>query len=197
MRNIEFAGIERVPNEIIYLMGCRSFEQFCGTIRSIIDPPRFCPFCKEERARRKQQEVHGSAAWMLLRNEYPHRNTKQMWLIVPRHHIFHTNQIGAVDWVEIGNLFQWCLGQGKIQGGGVMFRFGEPRLNVGTVPHLHINIIEPIPGKEYRPPFAKKEPEHAEDYERMLDFLNQLIERGGRKWLFSPVGIEATQPKVA
>ena len=193
---IEYPGLMELPNEAIYLLGCRSFEQYCGTIRSLTDPERFCPFCVTERARRKQQAERITGGWMLLKNEYPHKNTSQMWLMVPRRHVFNPQELTDHDWSQIGTLFAEWLAMTGVRGGGMMYRFGDPHLNVGTVPHLHVNLIEPIPGKKYRPPFAKNDSEHADDYGRMLDHYHKLLSLGCLDWLFSVEGISATQPPI-
>ncbi len=119
-----------------------------------------------------------------------------MWLIVPRRHLVKMEELEFRDWKALSELTRRCLKLGEIRGGGIMWRFGDPHMNAGTVEHLHINIIEPIGGKEYRPPFAKDESEHAADYARMLIFRDTLEAKGGATWLLSPEGIKATQPPV-
>lgn len=133
---------------------------------------------------------------MLLKNEFPHRNTTQMWLIVPFRHLTDISRLNPGDKTEIFDLFSRCIANNEIVGGGVMWRFGHPRLNVGTIEHAHVNVIVPTPGQEYRPPFAKNASEHAEDYQRMLGFRDELMTRGGVAWLGSVQGILETQPAV-
>lgn len=191
-----FPGMSQVASTGVYLMGCRSFEQFCGTIRSLTEPKRFCPFCCTERARRNQSAAESTASWMLLQNEYPHKGTESMWLIVPKRHLSSPIELVGDDWMEIGDLLTRCLHTPNMDGGGIMWRFGDPRFHAGTVEHLHINIIRPVPESEYRPPFAKTSAEHGTDYLRMLGFRDELTARGGTSWLFSPEGIAETQPKV-
>lgn len=192
-----YPGAEALPSFVLYHMGTRSFEQFCCTLHSTIDPYRFCPFCNNERARRGREPTDQEDGWLLLRNEFPHKRTKQMWLIVPCRHITQMAELEFRDWRAISQLMERCLKGQEIRGGGVMWRFGDPHLNAGTVEHLHINIIEPICGEEYRPPLAKTETEHAEDYARVLRFCEMLDAKGGESWLLSPEGIAATQPALS
>ncbi len=193
----EFENILKTPPEIVYLMGCRSFEQFCCTARALVYPGQFCPFCKVEMRRRRRERVEETDNWMLIQNEFPHKGTRKMLLIVPIEHVRRLEDLADGDWAEIGLLLKACNMRFNIEGGGVMWRFGDPRFNAGTVEHLHLNVVEPKPGWEYRPPFAKKEDEHIEDYVRFLGHLDLLNSKGGSKWLFSQESIEATQPKMA
>lgn len=186
--------MESLSQEAVYLLGCRSFEQFCCSVRALTYPRQFCPFCPSERARRKRKSFTEVGEWLVLRNEFPHRNVAQMWLLIPQRHVIDPSELHDQDWKDIGQAFAVCQKEVGIVAGGIMFRFGDPRLNVGTVEHLHINIIEPVCGKEYRPPFAKNLEEHAADYSRLLGFRNEMNERGGITWLFSAEGIEKTQP---
>lgn len=119
-----------------------------------------------------------------------------MWLVVPKRHITSPTELTSNDWTELGELLTYCLQTPGMEGGGIGWRFGKPHFNAGTVPHMHINIIRPVPEKEYRPPLAKNALEHASDYTRMLEFRNELIARGGTSWLFSEEGLGETQPKT-
>lgn len=77
-----------------------------------------------------------------------------------------------------------------------MGRFNDPHYHAGSVEHFHFNLIEPIPGVEFRAPLAKLEPSHAKNYARMSEFILKLRELGGFDWLFSPEGIAETLPKL-
>lgn len=188
----EFPDMNHLSAGVVFLMGCRSFQQYCCTYRSLLDWREFCPFCKTELERHGHKPTAVSGGWMLMPNKFPHRNTKQMWLLVPIRHVTDLARLTSADWTNIGSLLKVC----GIRSGGIMFRFGDPHLNVGTIEHLHINLIEPVCGKEFRPPFAKEMLEHATDYQRMLGFRNELLKKGGRPWLFSETGISETQIAV-
>jgi len=191
----QYPGIMALNSATVNLMGCRSFEQFCCTARALQAPERFCPFCQTEIQRRGRKAESEAGDWMLIKNEFPHTSTRQMFLAIPRRHVVKLTELSVGDWQDMAYLIERCTS--RIEGGGIMWRFGDARYNVGTVQHLHLNIIEPIPGIEYRPPFAKSASEHSEDYARMVNFTAKLVREGGEKWLFSDKGIEETQPKVS
>jgi len=100
------------------------------------------------------------------------------------------------DWADMGALLQLAAQWYDIASGGVIMRFGNPQLNAGTVEHLHVNLIVPGLGREYRPPLSKDPDEYTKDYARLLGFRAQLMERGYEQWLYSPAGIEETQPTI-
>ena len=187
--------ITALSRGVNYLMGCGQFEQFCCTLRGLIRPHLYCPFCAKERKRRERKFLRVAGGWGLIENEFKRKDTKEMWLLVPLRHIVHTDDLTRDDWAAIGDLFTYCCGQNCLTGGGLVMRFGDPRYNAGTIEHLHINIITPIPGVEFRTPFAKTEKGHAENYLRLRGFIYDLNMRGGHSWLFSTDGIKETQPE--
>ncbi len=195
---LKYPGIKKVPSDIVYVQGCTTFKQFCVTLRGLIDPEYYCPFCQQERARRSKKFTAEFCGWGLLQNEFRREDTKQMWLIVPLRHIVDPDEISGYDWTAIGHLFKQCRGRriGNMPGGGIMLRFGDPHYHAGSVEHFHVNVIEPIPGVDFRPPFAKTEESHEGNYTRLLRFVSDLKDRGGREWLFSPEGVLTTRPEV-
>jgi diadenosine tetraphosphate (Ap4A) HIT family hydrolase len=189
-----FPGLDVLSSNAIYLMGCANFSQCCCTLRSLIDPSRFCPFCTAELTRRGRKPLGEVNDWILLDNEFRNaRTVSQMLLIVPKRHVTTLSDLSPGDWKDVGAL----LDMSGIENGGALMRFGDPHYHAGTIEHLHINVIEPVPGNELRLPLAKTEPDHKENYERLLGFRAQLADKGGKAWLFSDEGINETQPKKA
>lgn len=191
-----FPGMEAVPSPYVYLMGCGKFSQFCCTLRSLADPGQYCPFCPTELGRRGRLPITTHGVWQLLENEFPNPNTERMLLITPVNHRCNPGTLTSDDWTEIGSLFEYCQEQLDIKSGGVVFRFGDPHQHAGTIAHMHINVIAPICGKEFRIPLAKHVTDHAENYRRLIGFRDELRGRGGADWLFSPEGIVETQPRL-
>jgi hypothetical protein len=188
----KFPGLDPLPTEAVYLMGCRGFNQFCCTLRGIIHPAKFCVFCVEELARQRRKPIFQGRFWGLYTNPFKHKATKNMWLLIPIKHIVLPSQIGVPETTELPRMF--AESEKVCPSGGIMLRFGDPRQHVGTIAHLHINISEQNPGTEYRPPFAKNMSEHEEDYRRLGEYWSELAYAGGENWLFSPLGIQQTQP---
>jgi diadenosine tetraphosphate (Ap4A) HIT family hydrolase len=180
----EFPGMDQVPAFAVYLMGCSKFEPFYLTLRSLMDPDKYCPFCETEHVRRARRTLQETPDWRLIENEFPNPKTQRMLLIVPRSHVTSLADLLLDDYMQIGVLLRFCHDVLGIKSGGILWRFGDPHLHAGTVEHLHINVIEPWCGTAFRPPFAKNVDEHAGDYERMLRFRDELVVEGGLDWLF-------------
>jgi diadenosine tetraphosphate (Ap4A) HIT family hydrolase len=188
-----FPGVDAVPRAAWYAMSCRSFSQFSTTLRGLIDPVRFCVFCEKERAHRPRGPIRTDGGWMLIANEFPHSGIEAMYLIVPIRHLTDPAALKSTDWASLGRLFKFCR-HNFVPSGGMIMRFGDPARHAGTIEHLHMNVIAPIPGKEYRPPLAKDIAEIKDDFLRMIGFRDELVRRGGTEWLFSEDGLRATRP---
>jgi len=190
----EYPGkITTVPKEIVYLMGCGGLKQFCSTLRGLIAPEQYCPFCHIERERRQRKFERTEVGWGLLENEFKREGKNhEMWIIVPFEHITTVDELTSRDWESIGKLFGYCTNRYCFSGGLVM-RYGDPHYHAGTVEHLHANIITPVAGVDFPNPLAKDEAHHAKNYQRMLDFRDEVVEQGGIEWLFSEDGLRETQ----
>ncbi len=190
-----FRGLDALNPVVVYLMGCRQFNQFCCTWRAIEDPERFCPFCPTELTRRRREPTETEGGWILLENEFP-RQDARMFLVVPRRHLTSDDNLGTDDWQDIGKLHRSCKSLYNIPGGGLLMRFGDPRDHAGTIQHLHMNVIQPTREGGCTLPLAKSREAHQEDYARLRDFVAQIEARGGVLWLFSEEGVLETQPPV-
>ena len=191
-----FPGLGTLDPVVVYLMGCMKFDQFCCTWRSLTEREKFCPFCPAELTRRGRKPIHRTDKWMLLENEFPRDDVEHMLLLVPTLHMISSGGLDASDWTDIGALFHSFLETFVYPAGALVMRHGDPRSNAGTIEHLHINLIKPTREGGMSVPLAKTVEGHRADYARLHDFVRQIHERGGMKWLFSKVGIEETQPPV-
>lgn len=166
-----YPGFEEMQSDVAYLMGCRSFEQFCSTLRGLIDPVHYCPFC----IRGTPVLVNTPGGWSLRVNDFPPQGVRA-WLIVPKSHRTRISQLSAHDWVQIGFLFEKAVEDYGIKGGGLVLRFGDPHRHSGTIPHLHFNILAPDGDKEYKVSLSKDDEGRRENYARLLGYRAKLPE---------------------
>jgi len=173
-----YPGFISISNDIVYLMGCRSFDQFANTLRGLIDPDNHCPFCNPDR---QAACLEHTTDWYAATNDFPAKGTEVMFLLLPKEHLTNTTMLRPSDWMQMGELFQRL----SIRSGALVMRFGDPHFHSGSIPHLHMNVIVPTPSAEYRVPLSKPEEDRAENYARLIEYRDELQKRGRLKWLFS------------
>ena len=189
----DFPGLNALDRNILYLMGCMKFDQFCCTWRAIENPVRFCPFCPAELKRRGRNPLAFTQSWALFTNEFPRDDVENMLLITPHRHVVDPRMLSENDMWDVGLLFREVIHL-HVPDGALVTRFGDPKYHAGTIPHLHANIIRPTPEGGCFLPVAKTFEEHRADYARTFDFVKQIDERGGVEWLFSTEGVVETHP---
>jgi diadenosine tetraphosphate (Ap4A) HIT family hydrolase len=174
----KYGGLDAVQGDLMYLMGCRSFDQFVSTLRGLIDPEHHCPFCTDER---NSKTPFG---WFLKPNDFPLKSMRAMLLAIPNRHITDAKQLQPSDWVALGGIFERASREHAVEGGGVVMRFGDARYHSGTIPHVHFNIICPSGEQEYRIPLSKNAEDREENYKRLLSHRDELLKKGGLEYLF-------------
>ena len=172
----DFPGLSTLDPAIVYLMGCRNFNQFCCTWRSLAERETVCPVCPMELTRRGRQPLGRAGNWT--------------------HHMVSGGALGGNGWADIGSLFASYLEEFVWPAGAFVMRHGDPRDNAGTIEHLHINLTKAKREGGMSVPLAKTIEEHRVDYARLHEFAKKIDERGGMDWLFSREGIIETQPPV-
>lgn len=176
-----FPGMGMLTREQTYLMGCGNFEQFCATLRGLIDPKCHCPFCQV--AAGQETPLFATKNWYLRGNDFP-KPDLQMFLVIPKEHKLHPDEIGPDEGSQIWKILQWAISNYKLPGGGLVMRFGDPAYHAGTIPHLHMNIITPSREDEYRVPLSKNRDDRIKNYARFLANRQQLYLFGGLDYLF-------------
>jgi len=94
-------------------------------------------------------------------NPFPAKHAEKHLTIAPSKHIVHPDQMTSDDYDLCMSLIMYAIsspdgiGMG-LPGGGVLWRWGDPERNAGSIRHMHINIIVPDGTGEVRPPLAKK-----------------------------------------
>ncbi len=66
-----------------------------------------------------------------------------MLVIITRDHLRSLADISKEAWTAFDDVLKWVASRYKLEGGMLFMRFGDMRLNAGTVPHLHFNLWVP------------------------------------------------------
>jgi diadenosine tetraphosphate (Ap4A) HIT family hydrolase len=177
----EYPGFSNIQDNLLYLMCCGSFDQFCSTLRALLKPSKYCPFCNSTSS--DDNAIAESGEWLLRGNDFPNKALETMLLIVPKRHLCNLAEMTLSDWSSVGTLTG--LGIKRLPGGALVCRFGDPHYHAGTIPHTHFNIYSPRTESEYRFPLSKTEIKKRENYQQLLEYRQRLTHNGGIGWLFS------------
>lgn len=102
---------------------------------------KICPFCTENfRKFHKEPILKDTKSWVLTTNQWPYKNTKIHLLVIHKKHIERVEEMDKTAGEELIGLIQWAEKEYSIRGGGVAMRFGDIRVNGGTIAHLHVQI---------------------------------------------------------
>ncbi len=124
--------------------GARTYSQFLDMVDKA--QKGVCPFCPAHFDPVKNKVLKRAGGWRMWHNPYPAKHTKVHYVIAPDKHVLHPQHLTAEDWDDQSVLIDFVtngeLGLGVL-GGCIATRFGDPRLNAGSIRHLHTNIIVP------------------------------------------------------
>ena len=132
------------PNEksegFVNLKNARVEEQL--EVMKMIQEKGFCPFCPEHVSKSQLRPVIKQGKyWHIRKNRWPYKNTRVHLIVIYNTHVEKLSEINPEASQELFELAKWVEKEYKIAGGGLCLRFGDFRLNGGTVLHLHTHII--------------------------------------------------------
>ncbi len=103
-----------------------------------------CPFCDENGFDPKINTVIWSGKhWRAWFNPFPYTGTVSHVIIASLEHLTNIKDLSAEAWTEWGNLNQHLILEYNLPGGGIVMRFGDNKLNGGTIHHIHSHIQVP------------------------------------------------------
>lgn len=114
-------------------------------------------------------EDHLVQAWSVpeafMRKELAHH-----FIIIPRRHVRYLQELTEAEALSMYRARIFFAGLFDLTGGAVVTRFGDMRLNAGTVPHLHENIMMPNGNGEFRIPVFKDPADRGDNQARATAF---------------------------
>lgn len=127
------------PDQVLTLANCRSLEQY----RSMIDDYRSdkCPFCDPLDVT-KNIVLYQVDGWRMWTSPFSHAHCRHL-VMAPIRHVGSEDEISVEDFAAMGKIFLFAKRELGVKGGGVVMRFGGPKLSACSVLHLHTNILEP------------------------------------------------------
>jgi diadenosine tetraphosphate (Ap4A) HIT family hydrolase len=103
---------------------------------------KLCPFCGNGlKVIHKKPILKKTANLFLTESAFPYEGTNHHYLVVSKKHITDPQKLSGKIWSELGLLVKYTLKKFKIDGGSMLFRFGEMHKNGSTIDHVHFHII--------------------------------------------------------
>ncbi len=162
---------ELTPEELFCLEGCRNFEQYCH-MRTQFETG-FCPFCTVDRSLNKIYWENNFALCWAVPESFMRKELEFHFIIVPKRPVRFETELSDDEVLAIHTAKKKIFSHFNISGGIVAVRFGDMRLNAGTVPHLHYNIMVPNGTGEVRIPVFKEPADREKNMTRAREFAKR------------------------
>lgn len=103
-----------------------------------------CPFCEENLLKYHKKEIlQNGTHWLVTWNQWPYANTKMHFLFILKKHGEVLADLSPDAGRELVEMSQWLEREFKIEGGGIVLRFGDTEFSGGTIPHIHAQLLVP------------------------------------------------------
>jgi diadenosine tetraphosphate (Ap4A) HIT family hydrolase len=103
-----------------------------------------CPFCDGNGFdANKNKVVRSGSYWRAWFNPFPYTGSKTHIVIATHHHVTDLTELSRDAWAEWGDFNRQFIEDYNLPGGGIVMRFGDNKLNGGTLHHVHSHIQVP------------------------------------------------------
>lgn len=153
--------------ELGCLTNCSSYEQY-RTMRERFESGH-CGFCEIDPT--VNTALFENDHWLVWENAFRNdRACKVMLVIITRDHLRSLADISKEAWTAFDDMLKWAALHYELAGGMLFMRFGDMRLNAGTVPHLHVNLWVPDETAALEVPIYKDPEKRARNLHRATEF---------------------------
>lgn len=162
---------ELTPEELFCLEGCRNYEQYYHMREQF--ETGFCPFCTVDRTLNDVKWEDDFAQGWVVPEAFMRKELAHHFIIMPKRHVRFETELSEDEVLSIHHAKKLLAVSFDIRGGIVAVRIGDMRLNAGTVPHLHYNIMVPNGTGEVKIPVFKDPKDRAKNQERASEFTKR------------------------
>lgn len=104
-----------------------------------------CPFCAEHLKKyHKNPILEDGKYWLVTKNMYPYKSTKNHILFIYKEHIVSMSEIAPEGMLELLSFSKKLIKENNINIGSFLLRFGSGR-NSSTVAHIHAHLVQSDP----------------------------------------------------
>lgn len=173
-RKLEPAHI-LTDEEIFCLQGCRSYAQYYHMRQNF--ERQHCSFCQLDRSiNRVLWEDEHVLAWEIPKN-FQRSELEHQFMVVPVRHLRFPWELQKNELLSLSQAQIFLNEKYQFTGGMWFARFGDMRLNCGTVPHIHWNLWQPKGNAQVSIPVVKGSQARSENEVRANSF-SARFERG-------------------
>ncbi len=105
-----------------------------------------CPFCADSLRKYHQKPIlKETPHWLVTDNMYPYTCARHHVLFIHRAHISHLSELSGEAWAELQGLLKEVCVERDIEGGTILFRFGNTKYTGASVTHLHAHLVQSDP----------------------------------------------------
>lgn len=89
--------------------------------------------------------------WHISKNRFPYEGAEQQFLIVAMQPVYRFEEMSAEMWADLRLVWKRLIGEYKLDGGALVFRFGDFSRSGASLTRVHCHVIEPKEGEKVRP----------------------------------------------
>lgn len=162
---------ELTPEELFCLEGCRTYPLYV-LMRNNFER-NVCTFCELNRDLNQVIWEDELAVCWTVPQSLMREELAQHFIIIPKRHVRFESELSDDEVLAIHVAKKILASSFDIPGGMIATRFGDMRLNAGTVPHLHSNIMVPSGISEVRIPILKEPADREKNITRARAFAKR------------------------
>lgn len=135
-------SVPGVPEDQIWqLFNASNFEYYLEKVAGL--QAGICPFCQIDPDRNKVISIPNNS-WLAWPNRMAAKQNQSLQLVIlSKRHIERVEDLGPVEWINLGNFITELAQHFKLEGFSLLCRSGNPLFNAKSVPHLHFNLHVP------------------------------------------------------
>ena len=128
--------------EFVDLTNART-DKYKGVLEKI-KSDKVCPFCRENFEQySKEPVILETDTWYAAKNSYSYQESALALIVVLKRHLESLSEVRDIEWLEGLYFIRALIEEFKVEGGGLVVRFGDTRYTGATVKHLHFHLIVP------------------------------------------------------
>lgn len=99
----------------------------------------------------EQEILFTTEYWHVSKNRFPYEGAEKQFLIVAMGGVYRFEDVSEEMWADLREVWRRLMKEFELDGGALVFRFGNPAKSGASLTRVHCHIIEPKAGEKVRP----------------------------------------------